>query len=296
MDKRIAIYNLYPQYRNYALDKVRTFYTSQGAEVEEYFPLSKYDEIWASSIFAYNYSLIPPECHIGGSGVDLLTELPAEIEAVNPRLNYGFTTRGCIRKCEFCIVPEKEGRIRHDRDLLDLWDGTSKDIVLYDNNILAMPEHFEQVCSDARQNGIRLDFNQGLDHRLLTQEHVDLLKTIRHHELRFAFDSVTQFSSVERTIDLLQRNGINRCLWYVLCGFDTSFEDDLTRLNYLRERNQNAYVMRYNSGRTDIRLTALARWANQHHIFHGMTFPQFIDVPEHQHYKRHIQAIGVLNK
>jgi len=296
VDKRIAIYNLYPQYRNYALDKVRTFYTSQGAEVEEYFPLSKYDEIWASSIFAYNYSLIPPECHIGGSGVDLLTELPAEIEAVNPRLNYGFTTRGCIRKCEFCIVPEKEGRIRHDRDLLDLWDGTSKDIVLYDNNILAMPEHFEQVCSDARQNGIRLDFNQGLDHRLLTQEHVDLLKTIRHHELRFAFDSVTQFSSVERTIDLLQRNGINRCLWYVLCGFDTSFEDDLTRLNYLRERNQNAYVMRYNSGRTDIRLTALARWANQHHIFHGMTFPQFIDVPEHQHYKRHIQAIGVLNK
>jgi hypothetical protein len=293
VDKRIAIYNLYPQYRNYALDKVRTFYTSQGAEVEEYFPLSKYDEIWASSIFAYNYSLIPPECHIGGSGVDLLTELPAEIEAVNPRLNYGFTTRGCIRKCEFCIVPEKEGRIRHDRDLLDLWDGTSKDIVLYDNNILAMPEHFEQVCSDARQNGIRLDFNQGLDHRLLTQEHVDLLKTIRHHELRFAFDSVTQFSSVERTIDLLQRNGINRCLWYVLCGFDTSLEEDLIRLNYLRERNQNAYVMRYNSGRTDIRLTALARWANQHHIFHGMTFPQFIDVPEHQHYKRHIQAIGV---
>lgn len=293
MDKRIAIYNLYPQYRNYALDKVRTFYTSQGAEVEEYFPLRKYDEIWVSSIFAYNHSLIPPECHIGGSGVDLRTELPAEIEAVNPRLNYGFTTRGCIRKCEFCIVPEKEGRIRHDRDLLDLWDGTSKDIVLYDNNILAMPEHFEQVCSDARQNGIRLDFNQGLDHRLLTQEHVDLLKTIRHHELRFAFDSVTQFSSVERTIDLLQRNGINRCLWYVLCGFDTSLEEDLIRLNYLRERNQNAYVMRYNSGRTDIRLTALARWANQHHIFHGMTFPQFIDVPEHQHYKRHIQSIGV---
>lgn len=292
MDKRIAIYNLYPQYRNYALDKVRTFYTSQGAEVEEYFPLRKYDEIWVSSIFAYNHSLIPPECHIGGSGVDLRTELPAEIEAVNPRLNYGFTTRGCIRKCEFCIVPEKEGRIRHDRDLLDLWDGTSRDIVLYDNNILAMPEHFEQVCSDARQNGIRIDFNQGLDYRLLAQEHVDLLKTIRHHELRFAFDSVTQFSSVERTIDLLQRNGINRCLWYVLCGFDTSLEEDLIRLNYLRERNQNAYVMRYNSGRTDIRLTALARWANQHHIFHGMTWVQFLDVPEHQHYKRHIQAIG----
>ncbi|PKH48032.1 hypothetical protein CVH13_00060 [Dehalococcoides mccartyi] len=293
MDKRIAIYNLYPQYRNYALDKVRTFYTSQGAEVEEYFALRKYDEIWVSSIFAYNRSLIPPECHIGGSGVDLRTELPAEIEAVNPRLNYGFTTRGCIRKCEFCIVPEKEGRIRHDRDLLDLWDGTSRDIVLYDNNILAMPEHFEQVCSDARQNGIRIDFNQGLDYRLLAQEHVDLLKTIRHHELRFAFDSVTQFSSVERTIDLLQRNGINRCLWYVLCGFDTSLEEDLIRLNYLRERNQNAYVMRYNSGRTDIRLTALARWANQHHIFYGMTWVQFLDVPEHQHYKRHIQAIGV---
>jgi hypothetical protein len=107
VDKRIAIYNLYPQYRNYALDKVRTFYTSQGAEVEEYFALRKYDEIWVSSIFAYNRSLIPPECHIGGSGVDLRTELPAEIEAVNPRQNYGFTTRGCIRNCPFCVVPRK---------------------------------------------------------------------------------------------------------------------------------------------------------------------------------------------
>lgn len=230
---------------------------------------------------------------MGGSGIDLKTTLPAEIEAVNPRLNYGFTTRGCIRKCKFCIVPEKEGRIRPDRDLLDLWDGKNRDIILYDNNILAMPQHFEKVCSDAREHNIRLDFNQGLDHRLLTQEIVDLLKTISHHELRFAFDSMALFASVEHALNLLQRNGINRCLWYVLCGFDTSFEEDLARLNYLRERNQNAYVMRYNSARTDKRLIALSRWANQHHIFQGMTWEQFLEIPVNHHYKKHIQAIGV---
>lgn len=290
---RLAIYNLNPKYRNYALDKVKTYYAEQGIEVEPYFPLNQYDEVWASSIFGgYNSALIPPNAIVGGSGIDLKTTLPAEIEAVNPRLNYGFTTRGCIRKCPFCIVSEKEGYIRHDRDLLDLWDGKSRDIILYDNNILAMPQHFEKVCLDAREHKIRLDFNQGLDHRLLTQEIADLLKTISHHELRFAFDSMALFASVEHALNLLQRNGISRCLWYVLCGFDTSFEEDLARLNYLRERNQNAYVMRYNFARADKRLTALSRWANQHHIFQGMTWKQFLDVPVNQHYKKHIQAIG----
>jgi len=289
---KVAIYNLNPQYRNYALDKVRTYYVSHGATVENYFPLSQYDEIWASSIFNYNPANIPPWSYLGGSAINLKNTLPTEIEAVNPRLNYGFTTRGCIRKCKFCIVPEKEGRIRHDRDLLDLWDGKSRDIILYDNNILAMPQHFEKVCSDARAHKICLDFNQGLDHRLLTPEIIDLLKTISHQELRFAFDSMTQFNSVERTITLLQHNRINRCLWYVLCGFDTTFTEDLTRLNYLRERNQNAYVMRYNSARTDISLTALARWANQHHIFQGMTFAQFLEVPENKHYKKYISSLN----
>lgn len=281
---RIAIYNLEPKYKNFALEKVRLFYSLKGVEVEDYFALDNYDEVWCSSIFDYtNKNKVPQNAITGGTGFDIKNKLPCEIDSIKPHLNFGFTTRGCIRKCPFCVVPEKEGHIRIEGELYDLWDGKSKDIVLYDNNILALPEHFLRICEQANRAKIRLDFNQGLDHRLLTQDIIDLIKSIHHKELRFAFDDIRYLSSVEKAINLLQKNGIKRCLWYVLVGFNSSFEDDLNRLNYLRSRNQSAFVQRYNH-KSDKKLIALSRWANQHHIFQGMTWQQFLNHPNNKSY------------
>ena len=285
MNKVVALLNLEPKYRNLALEKIRLYHALQGDVVEDYMPLrySQYDTIYCSSIFTFTPKCnLPPNAICGGTGFDLTTTLPSEIEAMEPRLNFGFTTRGCIRRCKFCVVPIKEGPIQIIARLLHLWDRRPRaKITLLDNNILAAPGHFEQVCQDARNNELKLDFNQGLDHRLLNQQIVDLLKSIRHDDYRFAFDHPAYLPSVERAIDLLQANGINRALWYVLVGFDTTFEQDLSRLNYLRSRNQNAYVQRYRKSKEYI---PLARWANQHHIFHRMTWEQFLEHKDNRQY------------
>ena len=267
---------------NYALKKIEKYHLDKGDEVVWDLPLYRRlaDMVYISCVFEKNKNKCfdyedDKKCFIGGSGYDLKKELPGEIEKVKPKINLGFTTRGCIRNCPFCIVPEKEGKIRVVGDLLDLWDRKSKDIILLDNNILALPEHFRLICKQARENNIRLDFNQGLDCRLLNQELINEIKTIKHQELHFGFDSLDYFDDVDKAITLLQKNGINRCNWLVLTGFNTTLKEDLIRVKYLRDRNQVAYVMRYNnSNKKD--LIPLSRWVNNRSWFRAITWEEFL--------------------
>ena len=265
-----------PKYKNLALEKIRIYHQAKGNCVEDYFGLNHYDEVYCSSIFTFTKKYIIPERAIcGGSGFDLITNLPPEIEEIKPHLNFGFTTRGCIRHCPFCIVPEKEGKVRVVGDLLDLWDGKSKDVVIMDNNILAIPEQFYKVCQQAIDNKIRLDFNQGLDHRLLTKDISKLLSKVSHKEYHFAFDHPSYRPSVKKAIRLLYDVGIKRSTWYVLVGYNTTPMEDLGRLDYLKRENQNAFVQRYGDCYHKPFYIELARWANQHHIFHTSTFEEF---------------------
>ncbi|MFA5299104.1 MAG: hypothetical protein WC389_12930 [Lutibacter sp.] len=288
---KIGLYNLEPKYINIALEKIRAYYTLHGHVVENCSPLeaSNYDVVYCSSLFDWSDKKYVSASMIkGGTGFDLTTKLPKEIDAVELKINRGFSSRGCPNKCKFCVVPQKEGDIYVVCDVLSLWDGKSKLVTLYDNNILALPQHFELNTKQAIENKITLDYNQGLDHRLLTSDIVELMKKVSHVEYRFAFDNPHSIASVEYAIDLLQSKGINRSLWYVLCGFDTTFEQDLFRLNYLKSRNQNAFVQRFKSKNkiANPKLTALARWANQHHIFQGMTWNEFLKRSDNPDYYR----------
>lgn len=277
----IGLLNLEPKYKNLALEKLRIYHQSKGDYVEDYFALNQYDKVFCSSIFNFTKKTIVPDGAIcGGTGFDLTTVLPPEIENIKPRLNFGFTTRGCIRKCPFCVVPQKEGHIKVVGNLTDLWNHKNLDITLLDNNILALPDHFAYICYQAKLRNIRIDFNQGLDHRLLTPSICKHLKEIRHKEYRFAFDSPAYYKTVETAICLLMDAGIKRSLWYVLVGFNTTFQEDLDRVNFLRDRKQTAYIMRYQHPKNDWRHIALARWVNQHHIFKGMTWEQYLEHPE----------------
>ena len=278
---KVLIVNIDSTIPNLALAKVEKYHRDLGDDIKWDFPIYREwaDRIYVSCVFKENQM----KCNywydkktlIGGSGWDLSIKLSPEIEEVKPKINLGFTTRGCIRHCKFCIVPEKEGTIHPVGDLVDLWDGKAKKIIVMDNNIIALPDHFNLICKQARENKIQIDFNQGLDHRLLNQDVVDELKSIRHKEFRFAYDHPSYFPSVSKAIDLLEKNNIKWSTWYVLVGFNTSLDEDLSRLNYLRERNQRAFVQRYTRDRKYIQL---ARWANQHHMFAKMTYEQFIRI------------------
>lgn len=263
---------------NLALKKIEKYHLDKGDEViwnNELFR-TIVDKIYVSCIYSWNKN----KCfewngaEIGGSGFDLKKELPPEIEAVKPRINFGFTTRGCIRKCPFCIVPEKEGKIQAIGDIYNLWDGKSKKIILLDNNILALPNHFFKIALQIRKEKLKVDFNQGLDCRLLTDEIAKTLSGLSHSEYRFAFDTMAMESEVDKTIKLLRRYGIKRCTWYVLVGFNTTFKEDLYRLNFLRDRNQNTFVQRYNKKMNRF-YNEIASWSAQHNIFHTHTWKQY---------------------
>jgi hypothetical protein len=290
---KIGLYNLEPKYTNIALEKIRVYYEQHKHQVAYCNPIEaiQFDVVYCSSIFDYtDKKYVLPNMVRGGSGFDLVTKLPTDIDSIEPHINRGFTVRGCCNQCPFCIVWRKEGGIEIVGDVYTLWDGKSKLVILYDNNVFAVPEHFEHNAKIAIKHKITLDYNQGLDHRKLTPELVDIMKIMPHKEYHFAFDNPNSITTVSKAIDLLQAKGILRCNWYVLAGYDTTYEEDLFRLNYLKSRNQNAYVQRYRTkaNKNNPRLIALARWANQHHIFQGMTWEQFLDHKDNKRYKKEI--------
>ena len=266
---------------NLALHKIAKYHEARGDTIHWNLPILRHavDKIYVSCIFTKNKAEAEEwadyGADVGGTGYDIHKVLPDEIENFPCRINWGFTTRGCIRKCEFCFVPEKEGMIRAVGDLYDVWDGKSKNVTLMDNNILALPKHFFKVAEQIRKEKVRVDFNQGLDHRLLTPEICRELKSMRHQHYHFAFDSIKDIGRVEKAINLLNKAGVKQNVWYVLVGFDSTFEEDLARLNFLRERDQRGFVMRYN-GRKDIKtLMHLSWWANNHAWFMGATWDQY---------------------
>lgn len=268
---------------NLALKKVERYYLDKGAEIIWDMPLFAEwaDVIYVSCIFSWNRDKCVewesyPHSWIGGTGYDLDMTLQEEIENIKPHISLGFTTRGCIRQCEFCVVPEKEGGIRIVGSLMDLWDGSSNLVTILDNNILAVPHHFMAICQQAQERRLRLDFNQGLDHRLLTDDIAAEMKKTRHkEEWRFAFDHPDMIDGIKDAIGTLARHGIKRTFWYVLVGYNTTLDEDLFRLNYLRVKKQTVFVQRYEKDEATVQL---ARWANQHNIFKAMTYWQFLEI------------------
>ncbi len=281
---RILIVNIDSVIPNLALAKIEKYHRDRGDKIFFDFPLCRniVDKIYVSCVFTKNKYLCRewegPKTEIGGTGYDLYKKLPAEIESVKPRINWGFTTRGCIRRCSFCFVWQGwEGKIHIDPStpdgIYDIWDGKSKNITLMDNNILALPKHFKMICKQLRKEKLRVDFNQGLDIRLLNDELVEELKSIRHKEYHFAWDGKEDLTDKFRWLYF----HLKRCTIYVLCGFDSTFEEELKKFNILKEIGHNAFCMRYETVFTDKKYILLARWVNQHKMFHTHTWKEFLD-------------------
>lgn len=245
---RIAIWNLEP-YFNLALEKIRKFYLLQGAEVEDYFPLSynNYDKIYCSSIFTYtDKSEVFGDVITGGSGFDLETKLLPEIEKIKVYKNRGFTTRGCNRKCPFCLVARKEGKFKITGDIYDFWDRKSKSIILYDNNILFDKKHFKNICQQCQKENLWIDFNQGLDIRLIDNFDCELLNKIKIKVVRFSFDNIKYENAFRKKMKMITKYiRASKIMIYMLVGFDSAPKEDLERLKIIKEFNADAFVMIY---------------------------------------------------
>jgi hypothetical protein len=185
------------------------------------------------------------EVEIGGSGYDLDKVLPSEIEDIDLHINIGFTSRGCCRNCQFCIVPKKEGRFHPVGDIYDIWDGKSDSIIIMDNNIFADFNHFEKIANQVIKEDIKVDFNQGLDIRILNDDHARLLKKMKPISVwRFAFDSLKYKEQFIRGAEILKDHRLkSKSQIYFLAGFQDGLDKDIERLKIINRYKLNTFFM-----------------------------------------------------
>ena len=280
-NKIVNVINIDSKIPNLALEKVKKFYKDKGYDIYSLDLLAGKELTYVSCIFDWNINKLKKfegkkDCFIGGTGYDLTIKLPKEIDQVKPKINIGFTSIGCIRKCKFCVVPIKEGNIQVVGDIYDIWDGKSKTIELLDNNILAAPiEHIKKIFGQIKKENLTLREN-GLDIRLVTDEKAQIIKSVSHKEYHFAWDNIKDENKVRKGIDILKRNGINRGIFYVIVGFDSTFEEDLYRFNVLKGLNQRAFCMKHKNVRDDYMYRKLSSWVNSQSIFMKSTFEEYL--------------------
>jgi hypothetical protein len=166
-------------------------------------------------------------------------------------------------------VEAKEGRRAYKvANLNEFWNG-QKNIVLCDPNILACRD-WKELLQQLIDSNAWVDFNQGLDIRLMTEEKAEMLKRIKTKNLHFAWDRYEDKEKVLpkfQTFKEITQIDYRKLGVFVLCNFDTTFEQDLERIYTLRELGYWAYVMIYDKPHADRQHLDLQRWCNNRFIF-----------------------------
>ena len=80
----------------------------------------------------------------------------------------GFITRGCFRKCKFCVNQKFDHVFPHS-PLEEFYDPQRKKICLLDDNFLGCPQ-WKKLLQQLIDTGKSFKFKQGLDERILTDE------------------------------------------------------------------------------------------------------------------------------
>lgn len=294
---------------NLVLMKLSAWHKKQGDSVEWHEPLfsGHMDIVYMSKVFSftpdYPYFVDADKIVRGGSGYCISLdengkehfdkskdiELPYEIEHIMPDYSiygikdtaYGFMSRGCPRGCDFCHVKDKEGRCSVKvADLSEFWNG-QKYIQLFDPNTLACKD-WKDILAQLAESKAWVDFNQGVDIRLMTAEKAEYLKRIKIKHVHFAYDRYQDKDIVEpklRTFRNVTKWGRKKVSVYVLCNFDTTMEQNLHRIYFLRSLDFNPYVMLYDKEHIPKghELRRLQRWCNNKIIFWTVpTFEEYI--------------------
>ena len=321
---------------NLCLMKLSAWHKAQGDKAEWYRPdAPMYDLVYMSKVFSSAYTQDVPEplntkkVIKGGTGYAIWLEngrevyhpecdppLPSEVEHIYPDYSlypeytgwgkrlakqtaYGFLTRGCPNACEFCHVAPKEGRCAHKAaDLSEFWRGQGN-ICLSDPNILACkdaPDLFRQLIDSKA----KIDFNQGLDARLLTTDKARQLAGMKLKTPHFAMDSMDSMETVMRGLRLyVEAYKEQKGSWdwrnakvFCLTNFNTTHEQDMERIRAIQECECWPYVMIYNKPSAPTITRRLQRWTNN-----AVSYAKWKDFDDYQAavykgFKRHSSLDG----
>lgn len=312
------------RFPNLACEKISSYWKqNKDACIElklDYKNFDRYDHIYISKVFTDTPCPYTPDdenekIHIGGSGFyfDKAPPLPYEIEHCMPDYslykywieeqlengdklynykNYleyslGFMTRGCFRKCDFCINKRYDKILLHS-PLSEFYDPSRKKICLLDDNILGY-KHWDKVFSELQKTNKPFKFTQGLDERTLTDEKCKMLALSKYDgNYTFAFDNAKDCDLIEEKLILLRKyTDTARIKFYVLVGFEScdlhDIEGIFKRISLLMKYGCVPYIMRYqapsgspiNESRFKDVYTNIASWCNQTKIFCSMSFREY---------------------
>lgn len=291
-------------YPNLPLMKLSAWHKAQGDKVGWYDPfiglINEYDVVYMSKVFSftpdYQVPIYSKKIEKGGTGycIELVDgkevfhkerhkDLPYEIEHIYPDYSiypeqtkdtaYGFMSRGCPRGCDFCHVKDKEGLCSIKvADLYEFWRG-QKNIELLDPNTLACRE-WEDILYQLIDSKAQVNFNQGLDIRMMTDKKAELLSQIPIKAIHFAWDRYEDKEMIQpkfKTFRKISKVNSHDLQVYVLCGDRERqvLPEDLERIYWLRDNGFAPYVMIYDKENLPVghELKRLQRWVNNRFVF-----------------------------
>lgn len=303
---------------NLALMKISGYYKSLGHEVhllEDYNEINTYDQVFLSRVFTFtnvpNTVIKNKKVKYGGTGFlqegYKVEDLECDIEHHMPDYNLydiyvdnkiakgdspnrwkdykefsiGFITRGCFRKCDFC-VNKKYDRVFKHADVEEFYNSSRKRIYLWDDNFLAY-HNWEYELDELAKTGRYFQFRQGLDVRLLTEKMADKLSKSKYYgDFIFAFDFLKDKELIDKKLKLWRKYSNKGTKLYLFCAYNSTDYKDIAdlfeRIELIFKNNCLPYVMRYESYKiSDYKgmYIQVARWANQQNIVKKMSFREF---------------------
>lgn len=296
---------------NLALMKLSHFHKSNGHDV--FFERSvqrglfepDYDLVFGSAIFSDSAKKIElfrkhfPSAVVGGTGSDnkqTVESLIGHPENGYEHFDYsiypdfqnsiGFTQRGCRLRCKFCVVPEKEGKVKEVNTLHDIWRGEPypKNILLLDNDFFGQPS-WNELCQEAIEGGFKVSFSQGINIRLIHKEGAEMLAKVKYYDSRFnnrriytAWDNKKDEKIFMRGIGYLLEAGIRpgNIMVYMLCNY---WERGLTadvwhRFEKMVKIGLEPYPMVYDKPNAPQELKDFQRWVIRRN-YRNIPFEQY---------------------
>ena len=314
------------RFPNLVCMKLSGFYKEQGVEVvfkTDYNDLELFDKVYISKVFTdtpvEKEVLALPNVSYGGTGFfyDKTPKLPQEIEHHMPdyhlydawveeqlaaggkRKDYtfyldysiGFLTRGCFRKCTFC-VNQNYSKVYVHSPLSEFLDISRKKICLLDDNFFGCSA-WKEILQELKATGQPFRFKQGMDERLLTEEKcTELFSSKYDGDYIFAFDDVDDAEIIEQKIILAKKYTNAVLKFYCFTGFDRNDKWDegfwiqdifdlLSRIEILMRHKCVPYVMRFNryeeSPYRGVYIS-IARWCNQPSLYKKKSLREFAEL------------------